>query len=73
MLQFDFKSYHMRAINAADESEKAKINQELKQVYESLSEEDKKDFNLQLEKFLIKEYSAIRSVVDGVKAGENPN
>lgn len=73
MVQFDFKSYHMRAINAEDETEKAKINLELKQVYESLSDEDKKEFNLQLEKFLIKEYAAYRSVIDGVKAGENPN
>ncbi|HTF81340.1 MAG TPA: hypothetical protein VL947_06440 [Cytophagales bacterium] len=72
MRQFDFKSYHVRAMNA-DESDKVKINRELKELYETLNEEEKKQFNIQLENFLIKEYASIKSVIDGVQASDNPN
>jgi hypothetical protein len=53
-------------MNAQSEEEKNSINQELKDVYASLSENDKDQFNIQLQKFLVKEYSNIKSVVDGV-------
>ena len=53
-------------MNAQSEEEKNSINQELKDVYISLSENDKEQFNIQLQKFLVKEYSNIKSVVDGV-------
>jgi hypothetical protein len=53
-------------MNAQSEEEKNSINQELKDVYASLSENDKEQFNIQLQKFLVKEYSNIKSVVDGV-------
>lgn len=73
MATFDFKSFHVRAMNADDEAEKAKINQELKDLYDSLDEPSKSEFNQQLEKFLVKEYAAIRSVIDGVKGSDSAN
>jgi len=72
MKNFNLKSYHVRGMNAATESEKAAINQELKDLYDSLSDEDKKDFNEQLQTFLVKEMAAIKSVYDATQ-GENIN
>lgn len=60
-------------MNAANESEKAAINQELKDFYETLNAADKETFNEELQKFLVSEYSKIKSVYDGVKSGESPN
>ncbi|MFN8437443.1 MAG: hypothetical protein U0V72_07355 [Cytophagales bacterium] len=73
MSNFDFKSYHLRAINAQSEEEKIQINQELKDLYASLNDEQKNEFNLQLENFLIKEYANIKSVTDGLQSGNNLN
>lgn len=73
MNKFDFKKYHVRAMNAANETEKAAINQELKDYYETLNEADKRTFNQELQLFLVSEYSKIKSVYDGVKSGENKN
>lgn len=73
MNKFDFKKYHVKAMNAANATEKAAINQELKDFYETLSEPDKATFNEELQQFLVSEYSKIKSVYDGVKSGENPN
>jgi len=67
MKEFNFKSYHIRGMNAATEKEKQAINQELKDLYESLSEEEKNDFNEQLQKFLIKEVANIKSVYDATQ------
>ncbi len=67
MKEFNFKSYHIRGMNAATEEEKQAINQELKDLYESLSEEEKNDFNEQLQKFLIKEVANIKSVYDATQ------
>jgi hypothetical protein len=61
MKDFNLKSYHVRSMNAPSEAEKAAINQELKDLYETLSEKDKKDFNEQLQTFLIKEMATINS------------
>lgn len=61
MKEFNLKSYHIRAMNASSEAEKVAINQELKDLYESLSSEDKKDFNNQLQTFLIKEIATVNS------------
>jgi hypothetical protein len=72
MKKFDFRSFHVRGMNA-DEQEKAKINQELKVLYDSLSDDEKKDFNEQLQNFLIKELSSIKSVYDGVKSSDQLN
>ena len=45
MKNFNLKAYHVRGMNAETEAEKLAINQELKELYDSLSEEDQKDFN----------------------------
>lgn len=67
MKNFNLKSYHVRGMNASTEAEKLAINQELKDLYDSLSEDDKKDFNEQLQTFLIKEMAAIKSVYDSTQ------
>ena len=54
MNKFDFKKYHVRAMNASTEEEKLAINKELKGFYEQLPEGDKKSFNEELQSFLIK-------------------
>ena len=78
MIQFDFRKYHVRSINAADEAEKAAINQEPKDLYESLSAADKVDFNEQLQSFLVQQYKNIsadyqRFDASTVKASEALN
>jgi hypothetical protein len=73
MTKFDFKKYHVRAMNASSEAEKVAINQELKDFYDTLSTTDKEAFNEGLQGFLVSEYSKIKSVYDGVKAGDNLN
>lgn len=72
-MTYDFKKYHVRAMNAATESEKAAINQELKDIYDTLNEEQKIVFNQELQVFLMKEYATITSVYEGIKSTENPN
>ncbi len=73
MPTFDFKRYHIRSINAASGEERAAINQELKDLYASLSEADKKDFNEQLQEFLAKERARLKSDLEAVRGmgGEN--
>lgn len=70
MSQFNFKSYHVRSMNAASEEEKARINQELKDVYASLSAEEQALFNAELQTFLLKELSTIQSMVQAAKENE---
>lgn len=65
MGKFDFKKYHVRAMNASSEAEKQAINQELKDYYNDLEESDKTIFNEELQSFLIKEMASIKSVYDG--------
>lgn len=67
MPSFDFKKYHIRSINAKDDAEKVAINQELKGLYTSLSEEDKIMFNEQLQTFLMQQYKAIGSEYQAIK------
>ncbi|MCD8539547.1 MAG: hypothetical protein LRY55_07090 [Leadbetterella sp.] len=66
MGSFDFKKYHVRAMNATSETEKAQINRELKELYETLDDESKKIFNEELQAFLLKEYAAINSMYTGI-------
>ena len=66
---YDFKKYHVRSINAADEAERARINQELKDVYAALNEIEKVDFNQQLQVFLMTQYKTIGSEYEALKAG----
>lgn len=70
MSQFNFKSYHVRSMNASTEEEKARINQELKEVYASLSSEEQAIFNAELQTFLINELGAIQSMVQAAKDEE---
>jgi ClpP class serine protease len=60
-MSFDFKSYHLRGIHAETVEEKQKINQELKDFYNSLTEEEKRLFNLELQKFLAIEMGRLGS------------
>ncbi|MGF7216790.1 hypothetical protein GGR92_002957 [Spirosoma lacussanchae] len=69
MPQYDFRRYHIRSINAADDAERAAINQELKELYAGLSEDDKAEFNTQLQAFLAKEMGRIKSDYESVKGG----
>ncbi|MCY7351185.1 MAG: hypothetical protein LH606_11025 [Cytophagaceae bacterium] len=55
-----FKAYHLRSIHATSE-ERAAINQELKEVYASLAEEEKQDFNTQLQTFLVREMARLKT------------
>ncbi|WP_152760263.1 hypothetical protein [Salmonirosea aquatica] len=73
MAEFDFKRYHMRSINAASSEERAAINQELKDLYASLSEEDKVDFNAQLQKFLATEVGRLKSDYEAIRGLDSPN
>ncbi len=69
-MEFDFKKYHVRAMNSDSEEEKAAINLELKDLYETLTEEEKIRFNEELQSFLISQMAAIKSVYDGVQGSE---
>jgi hypothetical protein len=65
MSKFDFKKYHIRAMNAVSVAEKAEINKELKEYYAGLNDVDQEIFNEELQSFLIKEMANIKSVYDG--------
>ena len=73
VMEFDFKKYHIRSINAADATERASINQELKDLYDQLCAEDKNKFNEQLKIFLTKEVSRIKSDYESVNGLDQSN
>ncbi|QRR02585.1 hypothetical protein [Dyadobacter sandarakinus] len=73
MSQFDFKRFHLRSINASNAEERAAINQELKDLYASLNEDDKKVFNEELQTFLTREVGRIRSDYESVQGLNTPN
>jgi len=64
---FDFKSYHLRGIHAETEEEKRQINQELKNLYDSLTPEEKQRFNLELQIFLTTEVRRLGSDYEAIK------
>jgi len=66
-MNFDFKSYHLRGIHAETLAEKQVINQELKDFYNSLTEEEKRLFNLELQKFLDTEMGSLGSDYQAIK------
>ncbi|MFN8352918.1 MAG: hypothetical protein U0Y10_00605 [Spirosomataceae bacterium] len=68
MPTFNFRQFHLRSIHA-DASEKAAINQELKDLYASLSEEDKVIFNAELQQFLMQQYKTIGDDYQALKQG----
>ena len=70
MPQYDFRRYHIRSINAADNAERAAINQELKDLYALLPDPEKDEFNRQLQAFLAKEVGRIKSDYESVN-GKN--
>ena len=72
-MEFDFKRYHIRSMNAASAEERAEINQELKDLYASLSPEDQEQFNKQLQIFLTKEVGRIKSDYESIHGFNNPN
>lgn len=73
MAQYDFRKYHYRSINAANDAERAAINQELKDLYASLPDAEKDDFNQQLQTFLSKEMGRIKSDYESVKGSFSDN
>jgi len=70
MKPFDFRAYHQRSIHASAE-ERAAINQELKDLYASLPEEDKNAFNEQLQAFLIREMERLKTEYEAIKNQQN--
>jgi hypothetical protein len=72
-MQYDFRKYHYRSMNAASDAEQAAINKELKDLYDSLSREEQADFNQQLQAFLAKEVGRIKSSYESVQGGLDQN
>lgn len=66
MPTFDFKRYHMRSINAASGEERTAINQELKDLYATLSEMEQDEFNAQLQLFLATEVGRLKSDYESI-------
>ena len=73
MTQYDFRKYHYKSINAATDEERAAINQELKDLYASLPDTEKEEFNRQLQVFLSKEVGRLKSDYESVKGGLGDN
>jgi hypothetical protein len=69
-MDFDFKKYHLRSINATTAEERATINQELKDLYANLSPEDQKVFNEGLQSFLAREMGRLGSDYQAIKASQ---
>lgn len=67
MPKYDFRRYHIRSINAANDAERAAINQELKDVYTTLPDSEKEDFNRQLQAFLASEMGRIKSGYESMR------
>ena len=66
-MDFNFKKYHTRSINAASEEERAGINQELKDYYASLNKEQQHEFNVQLQTFLAREVGRLKTDYEAIK------
>ncbi|NIJ55618.1 hypothetical protein [Dyadobacter arcticus] len=73
MSKFDFKRFHIRSMNASTDQERAAINQELKELYASLPDDEKKIFNEGLKKFLTSEVGRIKSDYESVHGLNQPN
>jgi len=70
-MDFDFKKYHVRSINAASAEERAAINQELKNFYASLNVEEQEEFNKALQTFLAREVGRLKTDYEAIKGGIN--
>jgi hypothetical protein len=64
---FDFKSFHLRSIHAESDQDRLLINVELKNLYDSLTLDEKQIFNLELQKFLITEVGKLGSDYEAIK------
>jgi hypothetical protein len=73
MARYDFKRFHIRSMNAASDQERAEINQELKDLYASLPDDEKKIFNEELQHFLTHEVARIKSDYESVNGLNRPN
>lgn len=69
IMDFNFKQYHIRSINAASNEERAAINQELKDFYAQLNEQDKEAFNAQLQTFIAREMGRLKTDYEAIKGG----
>jgi hypothetical protein len=69
MPNYNFREFHIRSINAKDEQERAAINQELKAIYATLSEEERVVFNTELQSFLVNQYKTIGNDYEALKQG----
>ena len=66
-MDFNFKKYHTRSINAASAEERATINQELKDFYASLNKEGQYEFNMELQTFLAREVGRLKTDYEAIK------
>ena len=66
-MDFDFKKYHVRSINAASAEERALINQELKNFYASINVEEQEEFNKALQTFLAREMGRLKTDYEAIK------
>jgi hypothetical protein len=75
MSNYNFRQYHYRSMNAASDEERAAINQELKDLYASLPDDEKEVFNTELQTFLAKEMGRLKSSYESIKGvdGEREN
>lgn len=70
MTTYDFRTYHVRSINAATAEERAAINQELKDLYASLPTAEQENFNRQLQTFLAREVGRLKSDYEAIKGND---
>ena len=66
-MDFNFKKYHTRSINASSAEERTTINQELKDFYASLNKEEQHEFNVQLQTFLAREVGRLKTDYEAIK------
>lgn len=64
---FDFKSFHLRSIHAESDQDLKLINVELKNLYDSLTPDEKQIFNLELQTFLMTEVGRLGSDYEAIK------
>jgi hypothetical protein len=66
-MDFNFKKYHTRSINASSAEERAAINQELKDFYATLNKEEQHQFNTELQTFLAREMGRLKTDYEAIK------
>lgn len=66
-MDFNFRKYHTRSINASSAEERTAINQELKDFYASLNKEEQHEFNVQLQTFLAREVGRLKTDYEAIK------